>query len=94
MENLPSGIEQDDAPAVIFYTRPGCHLCDRIRPRVAELAAEYGVPMRIRNVEADPRWEQQFGTQIPVVFVDGTKACKYRLDESRLRRLLDATTNA
>ncbi len=77
---------------MIFYTRPGCHLCDRIRPRVAELAAEYGVPLRTRNVEDDAAWEQAYGTQIPVVFVGETKACKYRLDEPRLRRLLGALT--
>ena len=92
MENLPPATAQDEARAVIFYTRPGCHLCDRIRPRVAALAAEYGTPMHVRNVEDDDRWEQQFGTQIPVVFVGDTKACKYRLDESRLRRLLGDLT--
>jgi len=85
----------DDASAaskealVVLYTRPICPLCDVARRGLEAVLRDYSLDYAIRNVESDPEWERRYGQQIPVVFVGARKAFKYRLDEARLRRLLD-----
>jgi len=44
--------------------------------------------VRVLNVEDNPEWEKEFGTEIPVIFIEGKKAFKYRVDETQLERKL------
>ena len=40
------------------------------------------------DIETDPALMERFRTEIPVIFVGGRKAFKYRIDEQELRRRL------
>jgi hypothetical protein len=79
-----------------IYSRPGCHLCDDMKGLVARVAASAEEPTTVSDVDisGDPELERQFGLEIPVLFVNGKKAAKYRIDEERLRRMLHRARGA
>ncbi len=85
------GMHRDMAPpALALYTRPGCHLCDEMKEVVAPLARELGSVIKEIDISQDPALEAQFGTEIPVLFVNGRKAFKYHVSTGELRRRLRA----
>jgi glutaredoxin len=74
-------------PVVIeIYSRPGCHLCDDAKDVIERVAGRFPVSLRVVNIEDDPELEATYGTEIPVVFVNGHKAFKYRVDERELEK--------
>ena len=75
---------------VVLYTRGGCHLCDQVKATLARLEKRGGLSFVWKevDVDSDPELVRQFGEQVPVVFIDGKKAFKYRMGEREfLRRL-------
>jgi glutaredoxin len=71
---------------VVLYTRSACCLCDVAKEAIAKVAASAGVEIALRevDVDADPADAAKFGSEVPVVFVEGRKAFKYRVDEKKL----------
>jgi glutaredoxin len=73
---------------VLVYSRPGCHLCDVLKATLRGLEHLGTFDWREVNIDDDPELKQLYWDQIPVVFVDGRKAFKYRMTEAQfLRRL-------
>lgn len=76
---------------VKFYTRPGCHLCEEAKREMlaADCAADY--TLEEINIETDPALEERYGSEIPVIVINGIKAFKYRVTakefKSKLKRL-------
>lgn len=77
-----------DVPVEVrFYTRPGCHLCDRARDVVGKVLGRYPLPLRILNVEDDPTLEARYGEDLPVVEVaspEGTRTFRHHLSQDEL----------
>jgi hypothetical protein len=75
---------------LIIYSRPGCHLCSDMKALVYRVVQRTGAPVRIDEVDidTDPELEARFGTEIPVLLVNGKKAAKFRVSEQELARLL------
>ena len=73
-----------------IYSRPGCHLCDEMKGIVQRVARSAPGPIRIEEIDisTDPDLEARYGVEIPVLFVDGKKAAKYRVTEEELTRIL------
>lgn len=75
---------------VEIYSKADCPLCDDAKEIL--LAVRRRVPFELVEVDitTDPELFERFRFDIPVVFVDGSKAFKHRLDaravEERLRR--------
>lgn len=69
-------------------TRPGCHLCDEVRPVVEAVAAETGVSWREVSLLDDPALMERWRDDIPVVLVDGVPVARWRCDADTLRRAL------
>ena len=74
--------------ALTIYSRPGCHLCDEMKAVVARVARTVPLTLEEIDISADPALERRYGVEIPVLFVNGKKAAKYRLTEAELRRML------
>jgi hypothetical protein len=55
---------------------------------VAPVASEWGATLRLVDISTDQTLESRFGEQIPVLFVNGRKAFKYRVTDAELRRRL------
>ena len=74
---------------VIVYSRRGCHLCEIVKEQLAKLERRGGFRWREIDVEADSSLKRQFRDEVPVVFIDGRKAFKYRLDEQEFLKKLE-----
>lgn len=79
---------------VEIYSRPDCHLCEVAKAVIATVQTGAQPPFELREIDIsdDPELEQRFGLEIPVVFIAGRKAFKYRVDEDELRDKLRRTT--
>ena len=73
-----------DPIQIEVYSRPGCHLCDDAKTVIERVQGRFNFALRIINIETDPELEKAYGEQIPVVFINGNKAFKYRVDEVEL----------
>lgn len=65
---------------VVVYSRQGCHLCDVVKETLAQLQPQAAFQWREVDIDADPELRRKYNDEIPVVFIDGRKAFKYRLD--------------
>jgi len=73
---------------VILYTRKGCHLCEIVKESLSKLERRGGFAWREVDVDSDADIRRRYTDEVPVVFINGRKAFKYRMDEQEfLRRL-------
>ncbi|MBV8208202.1 MAG: glutaredoxin family protein [Acidobacteria bacterium] len=73
---------------VVLYSRKGCHLCEIVKESLNKLSRRGGFNWLEVDVDSDEQLRHQFNDEVPVVFIDGRKAFKYRMDERDfLRRI-------
>ena len=77
------------APRVLLYSKPGCHLCDDAREVVSAVCADLSVSWGEVDITSDDDLTAQYWEQIPVTLVDGRQHDFWRVDERRLRAALD-----
>ena len=70
-----------------LLSRPGCHLCDRMRQEVDEILESEPREWEIVDVDRDAALADRYGLEIPVLFVNDRLFAKVRLPRlaSRLR---------
>jgi glutaredoxin len=73
---------------VVVYSRKGCHLCEIVKESLTKLERRGGFTWSEVDVESDDQLRRQFTDEVPVVFIDGHKAFKYRMDERDFLRKL------
>jgi glutaredoxin len=77
-----------DSRNVVVYSRKGCHLCEVVKESLHKLSRRGGFTWQEIDVDTDVDLRREYNDQVPVVFIDGRKAFKYRMDEREfLRRL-------
>jgi len=83
-------VADDVLPTVEILSRPGCHLCDEAKALLRKLQAGHGFLLREVDISKRADLLERYGEEIPVVFINGRKLFKYRVDPeqfaSRLRR--------
>jgi glutaredoxin len=73
---------------VVVYSRKGCHLCELVKETLTKLQRRGSFTWREIDVDSDQLLRRQYSDEVPVVFIDGHKAFKYRMTEQDfLRRL-------
>ncbi|MCW2679271.1 MAG: glutaredoxin family protein [Frankiales bacterium] len=75
--------------SVLLVTRQGCTLCAEAEPVVARAAADAGVPLEVRDVDADPADRERWTDKVPVVLLDGVEHAYWRVNEEVLRKALN-----
>ena len=75
---------------VLVYSRSGCHLCDIVKETLAQAQGLADFQWREVDIDADPQLRQQYNDEVPVVFIDGRKAFKYRMERGQFLRALAA----
>lgn len=69
-----------------LYTKAECSLCEEMAAAVAAVGAEMPLQVTALDIAGDPELLRRFGQEVPVLFVDGRKAFKYRVTVGSLRR--------
>jgi len=73
---------------VVVYSRNGCHLCDIVKETLTRVQGEADFQWREVDIDADPQLRETYNDEVPVVFIDGRKAFKYRMDGRQFLRSL------
>lgn len=77
-----------DSRNVVIYSRKGCHLCEVVKESLTKLSRRGGFTWHEVDVDTDFELRRAFNDEVPVVFIDGRKAFKYRMDEQEFLRKL------
>ncbi len=77
-----------DPGEVIVYSRRGCHLCEIVKESLTKLHKRGGFHWREVDVDTDAELRRLYNDEVPVVFINGRKAFKYRMDEQEFLRKL------
>lgn len=77
-------------PEIILYSKPACCLCEKVKEQLIKLQKEHDFHLHEVNILEDPRIYKMFKDEIPVIFINGKKAVKYRLDATQFVRLLQS----
>lgn len=78
-------------PALRLLTRPGCHLCEEMKSRIAPLVGRLGGTLSEVDVDSDPALSERFGLEIPILLdEDGRVVAKLRDSAERVAKRLGA----
>ena len=73
---------------LILYGRADCHLCHEMRAVVDAIRREIRFDLDEVDVDSDLRLVADYGSEVPVLLVNGRKAFKYRVTPAALRARL------
>jgi glutaredoxin len=77
---------------VVLYGAPGCHLCDVAKDVLERQQPLLGFDLQLLDISGDDELEARYREQIPVVYVAGRKAFKYRVEPVELARRVAAAS--
>jgi len=72
-----------------IYSKPDCHLCEEAKSVLDKVAAEFHITVEVIHIEKDPETFEKYRYEIPVIFLDDVKLFKHRVDEEKLRKVLN-----
>jgi glutaredoxin len=73
---------------VVVYSRKGCHLCEIVKESLIKLQKRGDFIWREIDVDSNAEIRRRYTDEVPVVFINGRKAFKYRMDEQDFLRKL------
>lgn len=73
---------------VTVYSRKNCHLCDAVKEMLASLQSEADFQWTEVDIDSDPELRAKFDVEVPMVFIDGKKAFKYRVERTQFLKVL------
>jgi len=73
---------------VTIYTRPGCHLCDEAKAAIHASGCDGEFSLEEVNIDGDPELRERYDQDIPVIFINGVKVFKHRVDPHEFKRKL------
>ncbi|HEX6543324.1 MAG TPA: glutaredoxin family protein [Ktedonobacterales bacterium] len=76
-------------PAILLYSKPGCHLCDDARAHLEDLAADHHLMFDEIDIRRDPEIFERYRYRIPVITVNGVERLEGRIEANDIRALLE-----
>lgn len=70
-----------------LYSRPACHLCERLEEDLAPLIAGRA-RLEVVNIDGDIELKKRFGLRIPILAAGAQELSGYPLDVAVLERFL------
>ena len=67
-----------------LYTRRDCCLCDEMKAVIRQVAAAASFDFEEIDIDTNRELQARFNDQVPVLFIDGRKAFKYRVTAKQL----------
>jgi glutaredoxin len=74
---------------VTIFSKPDCCLCGTARMIVGRLRTRFTFEVREVDIRKDAALQALYAETIPVILVNSEEACRGRIDERRIRRLLE-----
>jgi glutaredoxin len=68
-----------------LYTRRDCCLCEEMTKTIRKVEADISLEVEEIDVDTSPELRELYGNEVPVLFINGRKAFKYRLTTGALR---------
>ena len=75
-------------PKLTLYSRQACGLCDEMKEVVRAVALKIPLEMEEIDVDRSNELRETFGNEVPVLFINGRKAFKYRVTIKELKKRL------
>ena len=66
-----------------MFGRAYCHLCEEMAQGLRRL----GIAFEEIDVDADPRLDELYGENVPVLLLDEVEVCRHRLTPEAIRKL-------
>jgi len=73
---------------VTIFSRPGCHLCEVAKEAMLNAGCDGEFVLAEVNIDEDQALRDRYGNDIPVIFINGVKVFKHRVDAREFRRKL------
>jgi len=75
-------------PELKLYTRKDCCLCEEMKAILAQVVRR--IPLVIEEIDVDTSadFREKYGNEVPVLFINGRKAFKYRWTAKELEQRL------
>lgn len=74
---------------VTLYTRRDCDLCREMEEILHRVLPRFSARVERIEIDGNQQLEARFGTEVPVLFVNGRKAFKYRCTARELHQRLE-----
>ena len=71
-----------------LYSRKECCLCDDMKAVIYQVGAKVAVQLAEIDVDTSTELQEKYGSEVPVLFIDGRKAFKYRVTRKELAQRL------
>lgn len=71
-----------------LLTRAGCHLCDQALREIEPLVSRLGARLRLVDVDGDAVLKQDYGLDVPVLFVGSQEIARHRINPGGIRAAL------
>jgi glutaredoxin len=74
---------------VTVYSRHGCHLCEGAEKMINSLAQDLEFSVEILYIDGNEELEKLYGTEVPVIHINGEHHDFYRVDPVRFKTSLE-----
>jgi glutaredoxin len=74
---------------VTVYSRQGCHLCEIAEKTLQELVEELTFTLEVLYIDGNSELEKLYGTEVPVIHINGEHHDFYRVDTVRFKTCLE-----
>ncbi len=71
-----------------IYGRPDCHLCEVAKKKILNFAREFPIHVEEVDISQNEELLAAYWERIPLVFVNGRLAAKYRIEDKDFRKIL------
>jgi glutaredoxin len=69
-----------------IYTRKDCCLCEEMKSVIHEAKAPFPITLDEIDVDSSAELQVLYGDEVPVLFINGRKAFKYRVTARELQK--------
>jgi glutaredoxin len=76
---------------LVLYSRVDCCLCDEMKTVIRRVAERTPLDVEEIDIDSSADLRQKYGEEVPVLFINGRKAFKYRLTAWQLAAILKSS---
>ncbi|MGH7794033.1 MAG: glutaredoxin family protein [Candidatus Binatia bacterium] len=71
-------------PKLTLYSRGDCCLCEEMKDAIRQVTAKIALDLEEIDVDSSAELQDEYGDEVPVLFINGKKAFKYRVTAKQL----------